>query len=71
MEDLKLSILIEEWVTKAKAFVRLRPLCTSPTDPKLKAFAKALSLLNEEADFRVLAFWTTGLRKAVRVKEVM
>lgn len=66
-----MSILTEEWLTKAKAFVRLRPLVTASNDPKLAAFSKALGLAHSESDFKVLAFWATGLKKVVRHKDIM
>ncbi len=70
VETEKLTVMTEEWIAKAKVYARLRPLCASSTDPKLKACARVLGLAHEETDYRVLAFWSTGMRKALQAKDL-
>jgi hypothetical protein len=58
-------ILVEEWLAKAKAYAKLRPIVELQKDKRLQEFAHAIDL-NHKGDFYVLAFWTTGLRKSLQ-----
>jgi len=59
-------LLVEEWLSKAKVYAKLRVLVGSSKDKRLYDFARMMGLEHLETDFRVLAFWTTGLRQSLR-----
>jgi folliculin len=67
---LSLGLLVEEWIAKAKSYAVLRPIVESPRDKRMVAFAKAMGITCD-ADWNVLAFWTTGIKPTRVLNEIM
>ena len=58
-----LHIKIEEWVNKAKLFLKLAKMLENEEDPKLAQFSRIFAL--KKADIRVLRFFSTGMKRPI------
>ena len=62
-QSILLQIQTEEWVNKAKLFLKMTKTLENEDDPKLSQFIRIFSL--KKADIRVLRFFSTGMKRPI------